>query len=383
MEFAFTEEQALFAQTVRRFALDQLLPHYATWDDGTPFPQEKLKALADLGIVGLRVPQRFGGADASFVMAGIAAEELARGDFNTTYYLQIAAIVATLLSDHATDSVQNEWLPKLAAGDATLAFGLTEPGAGSDAANIQTRARRDADTWLVAGEKASITFAGIADACVVFARSGDEGAHGISAVLVPLHQAGVTRQVYPSFGSKLTARGSLFFDDARAPLDHLLGEEGRGFYQAMDAFDYNRAIIALACLGAARQSIDETIEYVKQRYTFGQPLAKREGIAFQIAEHLTLIEAARLLAYQCLWLRDNNQPHIKEAAMAKWLGPKTATDAIHASLLMHGHYGYSNELPHGQRLRDVIGLEIGDGTPEIMKGIVAREAIGREYTAYR
>ena len=210
MEFAFTEEQALFAQTVRRFALDQLLPHYATWDDGTPFPQEKLKALADLGIVGLRVPQRFGGADASFVMAGIAAEELARGDFNTTYYLQIAAIVATLLSDHATDSVQNEWLPQLAAGDATLAFGLTEPGAGSDAANIQTRARRDADTWLVAGEKASITFAGIADACVVFARSGDEGAHGISAVLVPLHQAGVTRQVYPSFGSKLTARGSLF-----------------------------------------------------------------------------------------------------------------------------------------------------------------------------
>jgi cyclohexanecarboxyl-CoA dehydrogenase len=383
MDFAFTEEQQLFAQTVRRFAREQLLPHYATWDDGTPFPAEKLKALGDLGIVGLRVPERYGGTDASFVMAGIASEELARGDFNTTYYLQIAAIVATLLTDHATESVQDEWLPKLAAGDTTLAFGLTEPGAGSDAAAIQTRARRDGDDWLISGEKASITFAGIADACVVFARSGDEGARGISAILVPLDQDGVTRQTYASAGSTLTARGSLFFDDARAPLDHLLGEEGRGFYQAMDSFDYNRAIIALACLGAARQSIDETIEYVKQRHTFGQPLAKREGIAFQIAEHLTLIEAARLLAYQTLWLRDQNQPHIKEAAMAKWLGPKTATEAIHASLLMHGHYGYSKELPFEQRLRDVIGLEIGDGTPEIMKGVIAREAIGRDYTAYR
>ena len=383
MDFAFTEEQQLFADTVRRFALEQLLPHYATWDDGTPFPPDKLKALADLGVVGLRVPERFGGTDSSFVMAGIASEELARGDFNTTYYLQIAAIVATLLTDHATDAVQDEWLPRLAAGDTTLAFGLTEPGAGSDAAAIQTRARRDGDDWLISGEKASITFAGLADACVVFARSGDEGAHGISAILVPLDQDGVTRQTYASAGSKLSARGSLFFDDARAPLDHLLGDEGRGFYQAMDSFDYNRAIIALACLGAAQQSLDETIEYVKQRHTFGKPLAKREGIAFQIAEHLTLIEAARLLAYQTLWLRDNDQPHVKEAAMAKWLGPKTATDAIHASLLMHGHYGYSKEFPFEQRLRDVIGLEIGDGTPEIMKGIVAREAIGRDYTAYR
>ncbi len=383
MDFAFTEEQQLFAQTVRRFAREQLLPHYATWDDGTPFPPDKLKALADLGIVGLRVPERFGGTDASFVMAGIASEELARGDFNTTYYLQIAAIVATLLTGHATAAVQDEWLPKLAAGDTTLAFALTEPGAGSDAAAIQTRARRDGDDWLISGEKTSITFAGLADACVVFARSGDEGAHGISAILVPLDQDGVTRQRAASVGSTLSARGSLFFDDARAPSDHLLGEEGRGFYQAMDSFDYNRAIIALACLGAARQSIDETIEYVKQRHTFGQPLAKREGIAFQIAEHLTLIEAARLLAYQTLWLRDNNQPHVKEAAMAKWLGPKTATEAIHASLLMHGHYGYSKELPFAQRLRDVIGLEIGDGTPEIMKGVIAREAIGRDYTAYR
>ena len=168
-----------------------------------------------------------------------------------------------------------------------------------------------------------------------------------------------------------------------SPLDHLLGDEGRGFYAAMDSFDYNRALIALACLGAAAQSVDETIAYVKERHTFGRPLAQREGIAFQVAEHLTLIAAARWLAYECLWLRDQGRPHIKEAAMAKWLGPKTATDAIHACLLMHGHYGYNADLPFEQRLRDVMGLEIGDGTPEIMKGVIAREAIGREHTSYR
>ena len=383
MEFAFSEEETLFAQTVRRFALEQLLPDYATWDDGTPFPAERLRALADLGIVGMRVPSRFGGVEASFVLAGIASEELARGDFNTTYFLQIAAIVGTLLAAHANEDLQQRWLPPLAAGDVTLAFGLTEPAAGSDAANIQTRARRDGDSWVISGEKASITFGGAADGCVVFARTQEEGARGVSAIFVPLDQDGVTRQVYRSPGSKLTQRGSLFFDDVRVPLDHLLGDEGRGFYAAMDSFDYNRALIALSCLGAAAQSLDETIAYVKERHTFGRPLAQREGIAFQVAEHLTLIAAARLLAYECLWLRDQGRPHIKEAAMAKWLGPKTSTDAIHACLLMHGHYGYNADLPFEQRLRDVMGLEIGDGTPEIMKGVIAREAIGREYTSYR
>ena len=383
MEFTFSEEEALFAQTVRRFALEQLLPDYATWDDGTPFPAEQLRSLAGLGITGMRVPQRFGGGEASFVLAGIGCEELARGDFNTTYFLQIATIVGTLLAEHANDALQQRWLPALAAGETTLAFALTEPAAGSDAANIQARARRDGDSWLISGEKASITFGGIADGCVVFARTQEPGAHGVSAIFVPLNQEGVTRQVYRSPGSKLTQRGSLFFDEVRVPLDHLLGEEGKGFYQAMSAFDYNRALIALACLGAAAQSVDETIAYVKERHTFGRPLAQREGIAFQIAEHLTMIAAARWLAYECLWLRDQGRPHAKEAAMAKWLGPKTATTAIHACLLMHGHYGYNADLPFAQRLRDVIGLEIGDGTPEIMKGVIAREVMGREHTSYR
>jgi cyclohexanecarboxyl-CoA dehydrogenase len=189
--------------------------------------------------------------------------------------------------------------------------------------------------------------------------------------------------VYKSPGERLTCRGSLFFDGVRIPARNRLGDESGGFYQAMVSFDYNRAIIALACVGAAQQSLEETIEYTKGRQAFGRPLAKFEGVSFQIAEYLTLVEAARLVAYKCLWLKDQGLPHTKESAMAKWMGPKVSADAIHTCLILHGHYGYNMDSPLEQRLRDVIGLEIGDGTPEIMKGIVAREAFGREYTSYR
>lgn len=383
MDFTFNESEQLFAETIRRYARERLLPEYPVWDRGTPYPRERLKELAEIGITGLRVPAAYGGFEGSYTMAGIAAEEMARGDHSFSLFLQLFLISADLLAYHATEAVKREWLPGLAAGTRIVAFGLTEPGAGSDAAALIATARRDGDHYVVRGEKASITFAGMADACIVFARTGGPGARGIGALLVPLDRPGVSRTVYRSPGERLTQRGGLVFDDVRVPADHLLGAEGGGFYQAMGAFDYNRAIIALACLGAAAQSIDETIAYAKQRHTFGRPIAQHEGVAFQIAEYLTLINAARLLAYQCLALRDRGQPHTREAAMAKWLGPKTAAEAIHACIILHGWLGYDQDLPHEQRLRDVIGLEIGDGTPEIMKAIIARETFGREFAAYR
>lgn len=383
MDLTFSEEERLFAGTVRRYARERLRPDYATWDRGTPYPRERLPELAALGITGMRVPEAYGGTNASYVMAGIASEEMARGDYNSTLFLQINAICSDILAGQATEAVKQAWLPRVAAGDALLAFALTEPNAGSDAAAITATATRDGDEYVIRGEKASITFAGLADAAVVFVRTGGEGARGIGAVFAPLDLPGVSRQVYQSAGERLTQRGSLTFDDVRVPADHLLGGAGGGFYQAMGAFDYNRALIALACVGAAQQSLDETIEYTKTRHTFGQPLAKREGVAFQVAEHLTMVAAARLLSYQCLALRDQGQPHTKEAAMAKWLGPKVSAEAIHACIILHGWLGYSQELPLEQRLRDVIGLEIGDGTPEIMKGVIARETYGREFTSYR
>lgn len=383
MEFAFTEDQLLLQQTLRQFAKDKLLPSYARWDRGEQISREEIKEAAALGIFGLRVPEQFGGQEADYVTCGLMTEELSRGDFNYSLYIQLGLIASELLAGYARPEVQAEWLPRHAAGEAIIAFGLTEPSAGSDAANITTRAVKIGDDYVISGEKASITFAGYADACLVFARTGGQGARGISAFLVPLDAPGVSRQVYKTPGERLTQRGSLFFDGVRIPARNRLGDESGGFYQAMVAFDFNRAIIALACIGAAQQSVEETIEYTKGRQVFGKPLAKYEGVAFQVAEYLTLLEAARLVSYKCLWLKDQGLKHTKEAAMAKWFGPKTSAEAIHACIILHGHYGYNMDSPLEQRWRDVVGLEIGDGTPEIMKGIVAREAYGREYTSYR
>lgn len=383
MDFTFSEDQLLLQQTLRQYAKDKLMPNYARWDRGETIPRALIKDVAELGVFGLRVPERFGGLMADYVTCGLMSEELSRGDFNYSLYVQLGLIASELLTDFAAPEVQAEWLPRHAAGDAVIAFGLTEPGAGSDAARIVTRAERVGDDYVITGEKASITFAGYADACIVFARTGAEGAGGISAFLVPLDAPGVTRQPYFAAGERLTQRGSLFFDGVRVPARNRMGEEGKGFYQAMIAFDFNRAVIALACIGAAQQSLDETIDYTKGRAVFGKPLATFEGVAFQVAEHLTLLESVRVLSYKCLWLKDQGQKHTKEAAMVKWLGPKAAADAIHACMILHGHYGYNMESPLEQRWRDVVGLEIGDGTPEIMKGIVAREAFGREYTSYR
>jgi len=383
MDFTFTEDQLLLQQTLRQYAKDKLAPNYHRWDRGEKIPRAFIKEAAQLGILGLRVPEKFGGLMADYVTCGLMTEELSRGDFNYSLYIQLGLIASELLADYAHPEVQAEWLTQHATGDAIIAFGLTEPNAGSDAANITTRAEKTGDDYIFSGEKASITFAGYADACIVFARTGDTGARGVSAFLVPLDAPGVTRQVYLSPGERLTQRGSLFFDGVRIPARNLVGEEGKGFYQAMVAFDFNRAIIGLACVGAAQQSIDETIEYTKGRKVFGKPLATFEGVAFQVAEHLTMLESARLVSYKCLWLKDQGLKHTKEAAMAKWLGPKVSVEAIHACMILHGHYGYNTDVPLEQRWRDVVGLEIGDGTPEIMKGIVAREAFGREYTSYR
>lgn len=382
MDFTFSEQEQQFADSVRRYALTRLLPDYPKWDRGNPFPRERVRELGQLGITGLSVPAQYGGVEGSFTMAGIAGEEIGRGDLGATLFLQLGMIGGSV-AQHATETTKREWLPGLASGEKIIALGLTEPGAGSDAAALKTTARRDGDHYVINGEKASISCAGMADAALVFARTGGDGARGISAFMVPLDLAGVSRRIYRSAGERITQRGSLTFEDVRIPAHHLIGNEGGGFYQVMNAFDYNRAIIALACVGAAQQSLEETIEYTKQRHTFGKPLARNEGVSFQIAEHLTILHAARMLAYECLARRDRGLPHTKEAAMSKWLAPKASVEAIHCCIILNGWMGYDQDLPHEQRMRDVMGLEIGDGTPEIMKSVIARETFGREFMSHR
>ena len=381
MDFSWREEDELLRDTVRRYAAEQVAPDYARWES-EPYPRERITELGDLGVLGILIPPEFGGSGGRYVSLGVAAEEIGRADFNVTSFLQLAGISAGLLA-LGSDDIQKEWLPGVASGEAIVAFALTEPGVGSDAAKLVTSARRDGDDLIVSGEKASCTFAGLADACVVFARTGGAGASGISMVLVPLDRPGVTRQVYDSVGGKLSQRGSLFFDDVRVPAANALGAEGAGFTGAMKGFDFNRSIIALACVGTAMQSLDETIAYARERTTFGKPLAKHEGVAFPIAEHLALLHASRLVAYEALARADAGLPHTTEAAMAKWLAPKQAADAIHSCLLFHGWSGYGNDLPFAQRHRYIVGFEIGDGTAEIMKAIIARDTFGREFAAYK
>jgi cyclohexanecarboxyl-CoA dehydrogenase len=379
MDFGFSEEQELFRKTVRQFTEREVRPHYAERERADYDLRSFLQKMAQLDLLGLRVPAEYGGVDTSYVNVGIATEELSRGDYNVGTLIVSNVISAEILSRHAADRVKAEWLRDIVAGRRHVALALTEPHCGSDAAGLTTRAVRDGDEYVISGEKSSTSQVD-ADACIVFVRTGQTaGARGISAILVPLDAPGLGTSRFTDLGMKLSRRGALHFDGVRVPAHNLLGEEGHGFYDVMNQFDYSRAIIAVQCVATAMQSVDETLEYVKTRTAFGQPIARYEGVSFPIAEAMAKLEAARLLCYKALWLRDKNLPHAKEAAMAKWLGPKLAVEAIHQMLLLHGHAGYSSDYPHGQRLRDVIGHQIGDGTGEIMKLIIARETLGREF----
>lgn len=379
MDFGFSEEQELFRKTVRRFAERDLLPHYAERERLDYDLPALLRKMARLDLLGLRAPIEFGGGNAAYVTVGLAAEECARGDYNAASLIVSNIISTEILAGYAGRELQEEWLPAIIAGERHVALGLTEPHCGSDAAALTTKAVREGDVYILTGEKCSTSQID-AEACIVFARtSALAGAKGISAFLVRLDSPGVGRSRFDDLGMKLSRRGAIHLDGVRIPTRNLLAHEGQGFHVVMNEFDYSRAVIALQCIGTAEQSLDDTISYVRERNAFGQPLARFEGVSFPITEAATRLEAARLLAYKTLWLRDQGLPHSKEAAMAKWLGPHVAVEVIHQMLLLHGHAGYAADYPHGQRLRDTIGHEIGDGTAEIMKIIIAREMIGRQF----
>jgi len=272
-----------------------------------------------------------------------------------------------------------EWLRAVTAGEKLIAIALTEPHAGSDAARIRLRAQRKGDHFVLNGEKASISMATQADVAVVFARTGSEseGARGISAFLVPLDLPGISRSAFDDVGTRPVGRGAIFFDGAHVPADMMLGDEGQGFVQVMQGFDFSRALIGLQCMAVARVSLDETWRYVQEREAFGRPIAEFQGVTFPLAEAETQYEACRWLCLRTLWLKDQELPHTAEAAMCKWWAPKLACEIIQQCLIAHGHGGYSNDLPFGQRYRDVLGLQIGDGTANIMKMIISRQMLAR------
>jgi cyclohexanecarboxyl-CoA dehydrogenase len=299
---------------------------------------------------------------------------------STSGYLPVlGALMASILVQFARPTVARTWVPRITGGDAIVAIALTEPRGGSDAANLIVSARKCEGGYKLNGEKTSISLADQADGFVVFARTGDDKsrAKGVSAFMVPADRPGISRTRFDDLGSHVLGRGSIFFDDVFIPEDHLLGKEGGGFVQIMEGFDYSRALLGLLCIGAAQASLDESWAYIEQREAFGQKLSAFQGVTFPLAEGEAAMEAARQLCLHTLRLKAVGQPHTAEAAMCKWLGPKASVDVIHQCLLTHGHYGWSKDMPHQQRLRDVMGIEIGDGTAQIMKMIIARTRAGQ------
>jgi cyclohexanecarboxyl-CoA dehydrogenase len=379
MDFSLTPEQDTFRDSLKAFGRDLLAPHYRSSDREARFKPGLLREMAGMGLTGLRIPEAFGGSQTDAVTVGVAAETIAYADLNAAYLILNSALIGDLLMLNASEDQKSRWLPGIASGTSMPALCLTEPDHGSDAANIRLRADKDVEGWRLHGEKTSISLGAEADMAILFARTGGEGARGVSAFYVELDARHVQRQRLDDIGNRAPGRASLFFDGLPVGRHELIGEIGGGFTQVMKGFDYSRAIIGLMCIGLASAALDDAVEYARQRRAFGSPIGKFQGVAFPLAEHATYLRGARHICYEALWRKDRDLPHSSEAAMAKWWAPKASVEAIHQALLTFGHAGWSSDNPQGQRMRDAMGFEIADGTAQIAKLVLARQLLGREF----
>lgn len=373
------EDLMALAEHARRFADARVAPGYLERDQTRVLDRALMREMGEMGFIAPELPEACGGQGMGSLAAGVIHEAVARADLSLSYINLLASLNGQILAQHARPEIGGPWLQRLTRGEALLAIALTEPRGGSDAANLRLRMERDGDAYVLNGEKTSISAADQADAAVVFARTGpvDAGARGVSAMLVPMDLPGITRNRFDCHGQRAIGRGSIFFENVRVPASHLLGQEGQGFVQVMQGFDFSRALIGLQVLAVAQAALDETWTYVAERQAFGKPLSAFQGVSHPLADFQTQVTAARLLCLQTLWLKDHGQSHTAEAAMCKWWAPKLAYDVVHQCLLSFGHGGYDRGVME-QRLRDVLGFQIGDGTAQIMKTIIARGRAGRE-----
>lgn len=375
MNFAFNEEQNAIRDVVARFSAEVLAPGYRKRDQAGVIEKDVIRQLGEMGLLGGELPEEFGGSGMDCVTSGLIIEEISKGDFNVGYIPLLTSLNGQIIASHAAPDLAQEWLHGMTTGQKVACIALTEPHGGSDAANLRLKAEKKGAVYVLNGEKTSISMADQADVAVVFARTGtvEQRASGISAFLVPMNTPGITTTRFEDNGQRAIGRGSIFFDNVEVPAHNMMGDEGKGFKQVMQGFDYSRALIGLQCLAVAQQSLDETWQWLTERTAFGQHLSAFQGLTHPLAEYQTYVHAARMQCYHALWLKDNNLPHNAEAAMNKWWGPKLAFDVVKQCLLAHGHTGWGEDLPFAQRLRDVLGLQIGDGTAQIMKNIIARE----------
>ncbi|MBN2568069.1 MAG: acyl-CoA dehydrogenase family protein [Deltaproteobacteria bacterium] len=383
MDFQFTDEQVALRDMVRKFAENELKPYYTQWDRERKYPRHLHKKIGELGLLGMAVSPEKGGMGASHVAEGIACEELSRGDCSITMCSQVVGHLDSAIMAQGNETIRKKFLEPFLDGGKVPAFAITEPGSGTDAVAMKTTAVKKGSSYILNGEKAGITAMMDADFVLVFAKTDPEkGARGISCFVFPTDLPGVTLQSYEDMGVRAVKRGSIFMDDVEVPEDYLIGQEGRGFMLGMQGFDVSRILLALEAIAPAMLSLEETIEYTKQRHAFGRPLATFEGVCFPLVEHISILESVRLLCYKGLWTRDQGLPSTQIAGMVKWMAPRYSTNAIRDCLVLHGHPGYTDEFPLEQRLRDVLAIEIADGTSQVSKLVVMRELFGREYLPY-
>ncbi|MGG0185010.1 acyl-CoA dehydrogenase [Bacillus rhizoplanae] len=374
MNFQFTEEQQMMRKMVRDFAQKEIAPFIPAMEQGV-FPREVLQKMGELGLMGIPIPAKYGGAEMDFISYILAINELSKVSATVGVILAVHTSVGTNpILYFGTEEQKQKYIPKLAAGEYLGAFALTEPGAGSDAGSLKSRAVRCGDEYVINGSKVFITNGGEADTYIVFASTNpDAGTRGISAFIVEKDTPGL---IIGKDEHKMGLLGSrtvqLTFEDMKVPAENLLGEEGQGFKVAMANLDVGRIGIGAQSLGIAEASLACATDYAKDRHQFGKPIAAQQGLGFKLADMATAVEAARLLVYRAASLRAQGLPCGKEASIAKLFASKTAVEVAIEAVQVLGGYGYTKEYPAERFFRDAKICEIYEGTSEIQRLVISR-----------
>ncbi|MEQ8356801.1 MAG: acyl-CoA dehydrogenase family protein [Kiloniellaceae bacterium] len=377
MNFELNDEQRAFQDMARQFAAEEVAPRAAGWDEATEFPVATLRKAAALGLAGIYVREASGGSGLTRLDAALIFEELAAACPSTAAYISIHNMVAWMIDSFGSAAQRATWLPKLLTMEHFASYCLTEPGAGSDAASLRTRAERDGDDYVLNGSKAFISGGGASEVYLVMCRTGGPGAEGVSAVIVPKDTAGL------SFGKKEKKLGwnsqptaAVIFEDARVPRANRLGEEGEGFRFAMQGLDGGRVNIAACSLGGARACLEAARDHLRERKQFGKPLASFQALQFRLADMATELEAARLMVWRAAQAIDAAAPDKTQAcAMAKRFATDVGFQVCNEALQLHGGYGYIREFPIERIFRDLRVHQILEGTNEIMRVIIARKLL--------
>ena len=381
MDFQLTEEQAEFRRVVRDFVESEVKPRARHVDETGEFNWAAVKKMGPIGLLGLAVPEEYGGAGVDAVSAAIAIEEIGRGCGSTG--LSISAhngLGCGPIALFGSEEIKRKFLPPLATGSGKLgALALTEPGAGSDlAGGIRTTAKKVGDEWIINGAKMWCTNASLADTIVTLCRTDKAGgSKSLSLIIVPTDTKGLTiAPAEKKMGLKGSPTHAVTYDDVRVPHEYLLGTENYGLHQTLNVLDGGRVGIGALAVGLAQAAYEEAIKYAKQRHTFGKLLAEHQAIQWMIADATTQIEAARLLVYKAAWLKQQGKSFIKEASMAKLFATEVAEKVCFNAIQVHGGYGYSAEYPVERIYRDQRLMTIGEGTSEIQRLVIARNVLG-------